>query len=483
MADQARTWAGTALMVTGALWAGQANAATAEEQQLMQTVKSLQKEMASLKQEVHRLKSQSPAAPAEAATDNNAAGQASADSTQTAQTADATPDDQTHKDAPEQPKSQLTLGGGLTQGLKVVPANDNNRDGGDGKLGTFFINASGSYDDLSFAAEERFSTTSSDDPNVLRYGWSAYDFGGPDKHHQLKAGLFQVPFGNLRYGYQTYWGNLTYYAGFTDNQAAGLGYKYENGPWRLDIDAFKNDDLSQNSTYGANPFDGYDQVNGGNIRGAYTFDAGNDNSVQISTAVRGGQLEVGTSGVDQGVTSDYGTRWAATAAVDAALGLWTLQAQYVDYRYNIPNDRTYNGDNLPTDAVTMQNYGFAYQMPASGQIFSGNIARTFPLDFGPIDSIQLYDNYTYLRVGGDGHFNGQLPGLDDNGNAPAANPTGDIQFNAAGFNVSAGPVQFWVDVLTGKNSAMTYTGPNDGDWHTRYNFQMGIYFSGDVIKQ
>lgn len=472
MANEARFWAATALVAAGALCTSQAHASAADEQQLMQT---MQKQIDALKQQIQQLQSQQTNKPA-AAADGVTGAQAATDNASVSDTAGTTAPE------PKKPKTTLTLGGAYTQGLKLIPANRNNRDGGDGILGITAFNASGSYDNLSFAAEERFSTTAFADDNFLRFGWAAYDFGGAEKHHQVKAGLFQVPFGNLRFGYQSFWGNLTYFAGFTDNQAAGLGYKYENGPWRLDIDAFKNDDLEQHSLYGSNPFEGYQQVNGGNVRGAYTFGADTEHSVQISTAVRGGELEVGTPGVDHGVTSDYGTRWAATAAVDAALGLWTLQAQYVDYRYNIPANRTFNGADLPTDAITVENYGFGYQMPASGQIFAGNVARTFPLDLGPIDSIQLYDNYAYLMVGGDGQFNSQLPGLDSNGNNLAGNPTGDVQFNAAGLNVSAGPVQFWVDVLTGKNSAMTFDGPNDGDWHTRYNFQMGVYFSGDVIK-
>jgi len=502
MARQAIHWAATAVVASGALCALPAHATSSDEQQVIQAmqqqVEALKQQVSALQQADRQAKNQTPREstdhPQQQPASNNQTAsvniseQSGGNAGATAATDSASTSDQAGSsgviaEQNEGPDKSLTIGGAYTQGLKIVPANSNNRDGGDGKLGIVAINFSGNYDQLSFAAEERFGTVIQSDPSFLRFGWAAYDFGpGADKHHQVKAGYFQVPFGNLRFGYQSFWGNLTYFAGFTDNQAAGAGYKYENGPWRLDIDAFKNNNLQQNTTYGSNPVAGYQSVNGGNIRGAYTFNQGTEHSVQVSTAVRGGQLEVGESGIDRGVTSDYGTQWAATAAVDAALGNWILQGQYVDYRYNVPSNRSFGGASLPTDTVTLENYGFRYQMPASGQIFAGNIAHTFPLNWGVVDSIQLYNNYAYLMTGGDGQFDGNVPALNSDGSRAARNPTGDIQFNAAGMNISVGPVQFWLDVLTGKNSAMTFTGPNDGDWHTRYNFQMGVYFGGDVVK-
>ncbi|AWN15626.1 hypothetical protein [Salinisphaera sp. LB1] len=440
-----------ALIGASALWSGQALAQSSSNTSKAHRLQAMQQQLQALKSQLATLKQKQHNMPAEPSTDNaSTSDQASASSTAQA----------------NKPKQTLTLGGAFTAGYKLKPDMKNHRSSGDAIAGIAAFNVHGTEGKLSYGAEYRWSPTAFADSSYLRYGWAAYDFG---KHSQIKGGMFYVPFGNLRFGYQTFWGNLTYYAGFTDNQAAGLGYKYENGPWRLDVDAFKNDDLEQHSLYGSNPFDGYQQVNGGNVRAAYTFNQGTHHSVQVSAAVRGGELQVGED------APHYGTRWAATAAVDAALGPWTLQGQYVDYRYNIPAGRSYNDNALPTDAITMENYGFAYQMPASGQIFAANVARTFKIGWGALHSIQLYDNYAYLMTGGSGRFNSALPG-----NAP--NPTGDIQFNAVGADFSFGILQVWADVLTGKNAAMTFDGPSDGSWNTRYNLQMGLYFNGDVIK-
>lgn len=366
------------------------------------------------------------------------------------------------------PNQSLKLGGILTEEYQVLDSAKDNTTGGRTTQGVFAVNAKGQYKNLTFALEQRLSQNSFADPTYLHYGWIAYDLGAQQRH-RIKAGFFRVPFGNLPIGYQTFWGNLAYFAGFTDNQAAGLGYRYETGGWRFDLDAFKDDDLGQHSLYGSNPFEGYNQMNGGNARLAYTFHHGGNRSVQLSLAARGGQLAVGGNDAN-------GDRWAGTAAVDAELGPWSLQGQFIDYQYNIPSGQSYADNSvigsgiLPNDSITVENYGYGYQIPASGQLYSLNIARSFDLGIGPFDSIQFYDNYGYLRSG-----EGDYDSL--------GNRIGDVQLNAAGFVLSSGPLLFYFDVISGRNAAMASAGPNDGDWHTRYNLTIGLYFDGTVFKK
>lgn len=370
----------------------------------------------------------------------------------------------------KKPTKSLKLGGILTEQYQILDSaqNADNTPGGRTTQGVFAINAKGQYKNLSYALEQRVAQNSFADRTYLHYGWIAYALG-PQEQHQVKAGFFQVPFGNLPIGYQTFWGNLSYFAGFTDNQAAGIGYRYKTGGWRFDLDALKDDDLNQHSLYGSNPFEGYNQINGGNGRVAYTFNQDADNSVQLSLAARGGQLAVGGDRAN-------GSHWAGTAAVDAELGPWTLQGQFVDYRYNIPSGQNYtdnsviDGGILPADSITVENYGFGYQMPARGQIYNIDIARKFDLGIGPFDSIQLYDSYGYLHSN-----NGSYDSL--------GNRIGDVQMNTAGLVLSSGPLLLYFDAIMGQNAAMASDGPNDGDWHTRYNFTIGLYFDGTVFKQ
>jgi hypothetical protein len=455
-----------------ALWTGQAvaqdSATQIELEQLQQQIQQLQQHTQQLQQQVQKLKTQQK--------------------TQRAQPAQAQAGAKPAPKAQSGPTKKLKMGGAVVTEYEVVsnhgPGTHQNH-GGKLILDYFALDAQGQYGDLSFGAEGRFSSTNFADSSYLRHGWAAYDF---TNHHQLKGGFFQVPFGNYPTGYQNFWGSLAYFTGFTDNQAAGVGYKYNDGPWRVDVDAFKNDDLTQQSLYGSNPFHGYQQINGGNIRLAYTFNHGGDDTVNVSAAVRGGQLDVGGDGdpadyVNGNRHGSYGTHWAATAAADAEISLWTIQGQFVDYRYNIPSGRYYDGAELSTHSVTFENYGFkTAQLPASGQLYAVNIARKFPVDIGPIEKFVVYDNYGYLHSGQGDCDDTITPMADDMRCASGGYRIGDIQQNVLGAEMAAGPLQLWADFILGKNDAIASTGPNDNDWHPRFNLAASLSFDGNLIK-
>jgi len=364
----------------------------------------------------------------------------------------------------------LTIGGGVVTEYQFKDyATKSQEHGGGLILDYFMLTVDGKLDNgISYAADYRLSDVNFRDGQYLHYGWAAYDFGAGDSQ-QVKAGLFQMPFGNIPYGYQTFWGSLNYYAGFADHQAAGLNYKYDAGPLRVDVGFFKNETLGQSSTYsGGVAVDGYQTVNNSNVRVAYTLNQSDSNYLTVSLSGQGGQLDTGSR--------DLGSRWAGALALDAHAGAWTGQLQWVSYAYNVPdNATTAAGVPLPTDAITAEDYGYRYQMAARGDIYSANIARDFNVNWGPVTQVQLYNNYGYLKVGGDGQFNSAGPG-----NTPQS--TGDTQFNAVGALFVAGPIYVWADVLTGKNAAMAFIGPNDDQWHTRFNLTTAFYFGGNLQK-
>ncbi|WP_423820990.1 hypothetical protein V5738_11675 [Salinisphaera sp. SPP-AMP-43] len=370
---------------------------------------------------------------------------------------------------PEQQQSVpnvLTFNGGVETGYQIEDSDiPNRRTGGDLYLQDVILGASGQHGNISYDTSYWFL---GGDEGFLQTGEVSYQFGS-DSPHSLTGGFFQVPFGNLPYGYESFYGNLAYEIGFTDNQGAGLGYTYQSGPWRIDVDAFKNNNLSQQATYGATPAGGYSQINGGNARLAYTFDQGGSSQTTVSLAGQGGQIEVGGGG------GDNGSRWAATAAVNADIGAWNFQGQYVDYRYDIPAGQTQDGAALPTDAVTFENYGGLYQVPASAQIYRASAARNFEVDWGPVTAWKLYDDYGYLDVGGRGRYTSTVPGEGDTAT------TGDGQFNIAGLAMEADPVYIWAEVLSSKDAAMSGVGPSDGDWHHSFMLSAAFYFSGQAI--
>lgn len=365
----------------------------------------------------------------------------------------------------------LTIGGGVVTEYQVRDYTENQEQGGGLILDYFMLTVDGKLDNgISYAADYRWSDVNFADGQYLHYGWAAYDFGVNDEQ-QVKGGFFRVPFGNLPYGYQTFWGSLNFYAGFADHQAAGLNYKYESGPLRIDAGFFKNDTLSQSTTYsGGVPVDGYANVNGGNLRVAYTLRQTKKNYMTVSISGQGGQLETGSR--------DIGSRWAGSLALDAHAGPWTGQLQMVSYAYNVPDNATSEfggGFTLPTDSITVQDYGFRYQLPARAEIYSANIAHDFNVNWGPVTQVQLYNNYGYLKVGGNGQYNSAAP-------SDPVNITKDTQFNALGALFVAGPIYVWADLFSGKNSAMTFVGPNDDQWHTRFNLTTAFYFGGNLKK-
>lgn len=355
----------------------------------------------------------------------------------------------------DKPTRRLTLGGSATLEYQKKSSHADDTIGGNAHFGRFVLNLNGQYDRWTFGLEQRFYNF--DNGEIFHYGWGARRFG-VDGDHKLQGGFYQVPFGNLRYGFYGFWGSLAHFAGYTNNQAAGAGYRLDDGPWRFDADFFKNDDADQEATYGVNPFAGYDRVNGLNLRAAYTLGASAGDHLTFSMAARGGQLAVGAQGAK-------GRRLATTLAANGRSGPWAFQAQIVDFRFDVPSGTRHNDRALPTDSVAVEHYGFKSYLPARGQLYGLNVARHLDVLGGDVVDLKLYDNAGYLHSGvGETNSNG--------------NRLGDVAFNVAGLAIGRGPFHVWIEGLAGRNAGIAGLGPNDGDWHWRANVTFGLYFQG-----
>lgn len=362
--------------------------------------------------------------------------------------------------------ASLNVFGGVEAGYSLV---EHDEHGGSLSLSDLQLGVSGDAGNgITYAAEYRWGesgdgigVSGATSHEYMHYAWAAYNFGADDSS-QIKGGYFQVPFGNLPFGYQSFYAPMRYYMGFNDEQAAGIGYKYEHNGWRFDIAAFKNDDFGQSSTYGGNTSDadGYNRINGGVVRLGRTLDLGGDNSLNLSASVRGGQLVV---------PGDHtGSHWAGALAATANLGLWTVSAQANDYRYNVPGSVA-GGDQ---SFVTFQEAGFRYNIPASGELYSFSLARSFPVDLGPISNFTVYDDFGYL------HSSVDYPDYF----SPANMIDGNSTNNVAGVSMTAGPVMIWAEWVAGKNAYLAFAGDNDGDWHNSFHLTAAYYFDGDLIK-
>jgi len=441
-----------AILIAFAVYLGQPThvlAQTMSKAQLQAEVENLQRELDALKAQLAR---QHPQSQTTSTTKQNARASTPVQATSVAA-----------KSVQRKPTSALTIGGGLVTEYQYQRPDNT---GGHLILDYLDLNVHGYYGKhWTYAADERFSTVNIKNHAYLHYGWFAYNFAKKYEPQQIKFGLFHEPFGNLPYGYDSFWGSLAYYAGFTDHQAAGIGYRLEDGPWQVNLAAFKNDNLGQPSTYaGGVPTDGYHSDNGGALRVAYRWRGQQrDRHAVFSVAAKGGQLQAGDR---------QGSRWAVTAAMDGTWGPWNLKLQAVDYAFNVPRNASYAGVVLPRSSIIAQNYGFAYHMPAKGQLYGASLERTFAVRWGPVHTVRLYDDYGYLHVGTAGGFN--------DGTVAHPHRVGDVQLNVAGIEFAANPVYVWADVISGRNAAMAFDGPDDGAWHTRFNLAIGAYFDGTI---
>ncbi|NNC23766.1 hypothetical protein HKX42_07955 [Salinisphaera sp. USBA-960] len=375
--------------------------------------------------------------------------------------ADATTDTAEIEDGGSQqhsrPNKTLTLGGSATVEYEKKQSALDNTAGGSASFGRVVFNAQGQYKRWSFGLEQRFYNFENGD--IFHYGWAARDFGAADQH-RFKAGFYQVPFGNLRYGFYGFWGSLAHFTGYTNNQAAGVGYRYERGPWRFDADVFKNDDAGQHATYGTNPSGGYERINGLNLRTAYTTGARDGDHATFSFAARGGRLSVGAHEAG-------GHRFALTAGAAGDYGPWGFQAQIVQFNFDVPDGQRFEGTSLPTDSVAIEHYGFPSRLPARGQIYGLNIARRLPALGGDDVSFKLYNDAGYLH--------------SDEGEFDAAGQRiGDTAFNVTGLAVHHGPLFVWLEGIAGRNAGLAGIGPNDGNWHWQANVTFGLFFEGEI---
>ena len=350
-------------------------------------------------------------------------------------------------------------------------SNASNRRGGTYGLDYFIINVKdqktpGQVNDWNYGAEYRFLR---DDLRWLHYGWAAYNFG-PAKSCSLEVGYFQVPFGG---NYDSWWCPLPYYVGFMDNQAMGVGYKYQAGPWRFDLDFFKNDTAMQTETYGANTStaQAFDAENTGNINLAYTWNKGAPCNATFSGSFKGGQvfansgnaLPSGAFPIQNGV----GTRWTGTLNMDANYGQWNLLLGLGYYEYSVPNSPNMKPEDKGT--IEMQDFGFAEVIPAKATYVSASLQYTFKVKcLGPISSIAPYVDFSYLAIPSD---------VDYVGYSSPVQRLGHETFIIPGIKLNAGPLWIYIEGLIGQNvNGTASVGSDDEKWHTALFAVTALYF-------
>ncbi|MFK8054511.1 MAG: hypothetical protein AB8F78_00205 [Saprospiraceae bacterium] len=372
---------------------------------------------------------------------------------QTEERADSTSGAQTAK-TEIAPVWDLKVGGALRFNYNLSTWKKNQvKRGGDIGYDVFRINVDARYKKLEIHVEQRFYSAEFGGA-FLKYGWFQYPTSS--KSH-LKLGLIPAYFGTQQFNSHSWFFALPYYLGFEDDHDMGLSYSYTGDKWHYDLAFYKNaEELSfsdsgpiSDSRYGYDISGDYKEVNTGTVRVIRTIKKGEVEHKVGATAQFGGLY-----GID---TKDIGRSSALGIHYQLATPKWSIKSIVLGYSNN-------GGPTSDRGIFSMSAYGAPYDTPAEAMIYTIGVARTFPVSWGPISSVQVYNDYNYMDKGGA--------------------PFEDTQMNVLGALVTAGPIYTYIDAAMGRNQP--WLGPGfgtalgEGDpnakWSTRFNINFGYYF-------
>jgi hypothetical protein len=348
---------------------------------------------------------------------------------------------------------KIKIGGAVRFQYSYEDYNEENKErGGDMDFDVFRLDVNGSIGDVKVSAQYRWYQYM----NVVHHAYVGYDF---NEHWEGKAGITQVPFGNLAYNSNNFFFSSAFYAGLEDDYDTGLSFigKYDKHDIRLAY--FKNDELGGIDGYVDNKTDRYSydvvglrgasediydtpatamaESNTINLRYAYTFD-----TTEVGASLLSGDL-VGTTG-------SLGDNNAYAVHVKSNVGNFGIMAQYTSYEYDL-NDNS--------DSVAVGAYSFHDTIPAEATLYNLNISYSQDLTFGPITNITYYNDYNLMT--------------DKSGSYQE-----DTMMNVTGMAISAGGIYAYVDYIIAKNQPFvggTFAGDSD-ETNQRLNINIGYYF-------
>lgn len=349
---------------------------------------------------------------------------------------------------------KFTLGGALRFNYNYSDWKDgNNKMGGQFGYDVLFLHLHGSYKKFLLDADYRFYAKEFGG-GMLKYGWIGYQFSPKD---QLQLGLTRVFFGIQPGIGNSFFLQINYYVGLEDDSDMGLKFQHTGDRWEYAVAFFKNADelLFNPKAELSNDRYGYDvagrnkEINQFNAQLFYKW--GDRVRQRVGISAEFGQL----FNLD---TERKGTHFAFAVHHELYWKRFSLKTQistYAMYPKNAPGQSR--------DTVMMTAYGAPYAVAAKANIYSVGASYTLPLDWGPVKSIQFYNDFGWLQK------------WDKKLNDSFQNVTGCL--------VTVGPVYTYIDYALGKHHA--WLGPDWGafgygegsnSWHARFNINLGYYF-------
>lgn len=366
--------------------------------------------------------------------------------------------------AQETEKPTLNVGGALRFNYNLSSWKpDQVKRGGDFGYDVFRINAKADYKKISLNAEYRMYSKEFGG-GMLKQGWIAYNLNSNDN---FQLGLTQVPFGITQYNSHNWFFSINYYIGLEDDHDMGIKYTHEGDQWSYSFAFFKNAEemnFGNNSDISDSRYS-YDvssitiedglkyrnkEVNQGNAKVAYEFGYSVKHKLGIS-----GQYG-GLYNLD---TKEIGNHYAFAAHYELKAGGFDLKAQFARYKYNPENP-----EGEADDVIAMTAYGAPYLVAAQANMYTLGIAYSFPVNWGLISNLQVYNDFGYMQKTIDGFENSIM--------------------NVTGVLVTAGQVYTYIDFAAGKNHS--WLGPDwtsafaqgnpDAEMEMRFNINIGYYF-------
>lgn len=373
------------------------------------------------------------------------------------------------RDPPPAEKPQLKVGGAIRFNAlwnSWPGAEDNRRRGADLVFDTFRVNADGGYKGLGLSVEYRFYAGY----NMLHHGWLGYAFSDLA---ELRVGVQRVPFGLLPYASHNWFFDLPYYVGLEDDYDLGLKLLLRPAPFDLQLAFYKNDEGSytgasrDSARYSYDlVLTGEDELAAAGVAAPLEDEETNQLNVRLTRTFSHAEwwrTEVGVSGLWGGIynrtTQRMGNRWAAAVHVDSTWGGLNLQLEAATYAFHPASPA--GGDRA---FVAMGAYDAPYKVARRGHLLVANLAYSWPVEWGPLESVTAYNDHSVLVKPEEGYA--------------------DSQQNVTGVLLVGGPLFTYLDVAAGRNhpflgpdyAVALAEGGEDASWQLRLNLNLGYYF-------
>lgn len=339
--------------------------------------------------------------------------------------------------------------------------------GGDIVYDVFGLSANGSYNKLFMSAEYRFYSDYFGGA-FIKHGYFGYNFTDQDN---LQVGLTQVPFGITKYNSNSFFFSLACYAGFEDDYDMGVKYTHVDDTWEYSLAFFKNaeDDASgSDASYKRYAYDvtsidyGYDGTINYRNKEINQFNGQVFYNLNSSTTHHriGGSAQYG--GIYNLDTKDVGSHYAYALHYELTVNRFNLKAQAMSYTYDAASPELEDESIIAIGA-----YGSPYVMASEAQIYTLGLSYTFPVEWGPITSLKVYNDYGFMDK-----------------KSTSTMKFHDTSQNVTGIAISAGPIYSYIDYAMGKNHSWLgeqwtdalATGKADAEWEKRFNINIGYYF-------